>query len=241
VADRPIIFSAPMVRALLDGRKTQTRRVLKPQPERAVVEGEELPVGVLHAAGERLPRVTIGRVITRQEIRFAPGDRLWVREACALWMTRDGKLVLPPDEDGPVYRATEPEDNWRAMLSDQKTLREINCGKSCRTGNWAVRNSIFMPRWASRLTLIVESVKVERLQDISEADAWAEGIEALDGALDDKIRAIASSQSMMLEDARTTYAALWESINGPDSWAANPWVAAISFRVIRANIDRGGV
>lgn len=81
--DIPIIFSAPMVQALLDSRKTMTRRLLKPQTVPAVVDGEPLPVTVFQIDGER-PRVAIGRCVTCQEVRFAPGDRLWVRENWAL-------------------------------------------------------------------------------------------------------------------------------------------------------------
>jgi hypothetical protein len=88
-----------------------------------------------------------------------------------------------------------------------------------------------MPRWASRILLEIVSVRVERLQDISEKDCWAEGIEAVDGLLDDmKIYEAARRMNRPFEDAAPTYAALWESINGTGSWDANPWVWVVEFR-----------
>jgi hypothetical protein len=226
MTDRPIIFSGPMIRALLDGRKTMTRRVLKPQP---VQDGDMWRLDDI-IWFENSFHVSDGQNIARK-IRYAPGARLWVRETCGLWMMRDGKLIRPPDGDGVVYRATEPEKNWAAMLADQKTLRDMNCGRSSRTGNWAVRSCIHMPRWASRLTLIVESVKVERLQEISASDCFREGSPRPDMAR------CWGSEVTIRDNARIAFRKIWEGINGPDSWSANPWVAAIGFHVVKANID----
>jgi hypothetical protein len=181
VTDRPILFSAPMVRALLDGRKTQTRRVLKPQ--------------LLFDAAD----VCIGQALAP---KFDPGDRLWVRE----------KLSY----------------NWQAAAWDYAA--DGSWVKACRLPDpsperyrQGVLASMFMPRWASRLTLLVTDVRVQRLQDISERDALAEGV-ALAG--------LAGVEPV------GAFALLWMSINGPDAWAENPWVAAISFDVVRANIDQ---
>ncbi|MCW2242211.1 hypothetical protein [Azospirillum canadense] len=196
--DLPIIFSAPMVRALLDGRKTQTRRILKPQPETFLDEhGEALPIGLLHVEGDPRPRVTIGRVVTLQEVRYAVGDRLWVREAWA--------NIAP----GIYYRATDE----RAAPAGTK---------------W--RPSIHMPRWASRITLVVEGVRVQQLQDISPDDAQAEGVQ--------KCHLNWSADGETFGGTpRDAFSALWDSINGPSAWDANPAIVALTFRVIRTNID----
>lgn len=185
MSDKPIIFSAPMVRALLDGRKTQTRRILKP------------PYGTLEfqANGTWKPICT----------KFFPGDRLWVREACATWV---GEL-----KDA-AYRADETDAEWENLRHD------------ARLGFWKIRPSIHMPRWASRLTLIVTDVRVQRLQDISRGDAMEEGCpfaNMADGP-----------------DPRDWFTTLWNSIHGPKAWGANPWVCAISFTVTPQNIDQIG-
>lgn len=177
MTDRPIIFSAPMVRALLAGTKTQTRRVLNP----------------------------------RKGARRA-GDRLWVREAWA-------QPALCP----PQYRATSTE---RIGYWDP------------RIGPWA--SPIHMPRWASRLTLIVESVKVERLQDISEDDARAEGVCAFVESLDEVPWGTISQKDrdalvlVTYGSAVNAFAHLWDTLHGPTD---NLWVAAYTFRVEKRNID----
>lgn len=191
MTDRPSIFSAPMIRALLDGRKTQTRRVLKP------------PYGTLEylGGGQWRPICT----------KLFPGDRLWVRETVALWTGAHRDTV---------YRADESAEEWANLKHDADL------------GFWTVRPSIHMPRWASRLTLIVTDVRVQRLQEISEDDAIAEGIH----------RNLSNWYPIPGVDgsgttARAAFAGLWNSIHGPDAWDANPWVAAITFDVKRGNID----
>lgn len=168
--ERPIILSGPMVRAILAGAKTQTRRVVKPQ-----------------AMGQWGPVVPCpyGR----------PGDRLWVREA---WRPVHGGY----SDLGARYRADFERDQtvWRP--------------------------SIHMPRWASRITLEVTGVRVERLQDISEADAQAEGSFEWAAEQDTPVRD--------LDEARLVYLQLWQSINGPASWDADPWVWVVEFRRLPA-------
>lgn len=214
---KPILFSGPMVRALLDGRKTMTRRVLNPQPESLVDrDGGALQVGLLHVEGEPLPRITQGRCITRQQVRFAPGDLLWVRETwrCNGWAS-DLATIMYGASKGDGYTAMTEQ-----YPVEGKTPVRV-------TGKW--RPSIHMPRWASRITLAVTAVKVERLQDISEADAEAEGAAPVLVPPD-------GGSAPHVEGFR----ALWNSINGPAAWDANPWVAAVSFDGHHVNVDAKG-
>lgn len=195
MTDRPILFSAPMVRALLEGRKTQTRRILPPAAQSRY---RETPAGVDVDCGFMgwQPAETVlseARWVSAKGALppYAPGDRLWVREAFS-------------------YADHLPETVW--YWADGK-VAAFDC---CRP-----KPSIHMPRWASRLTLVVTDVRVQRLQDISRDDCIAEGAPPPDGAY----------------SMRDSFRMLWEGINGAGSWDANPWVAAISFVVHRANID----
>ena len=201
MADRPIIFSAPMVRALLDGRKTQTRRVLK---KPAAIDA----LAVFGPAFMTLP----GNV---DLIGYAPGDRLWVREAVC-WVSGWGWRYRADNDDLAEKRETGEVSRWRP--------------------------SIHMPRWASRLTLTVTDVRVQRLQDISEADAVAEGIQRLIGSKGPNYftREISGkwSGSFNAPTAAEVYSDLWNSLHGPGAWDANPWVVALTFTVQRGNIDQ---
>ena len=181
---RPILFSAPMVRALLNGSKTQTRRVVKPQHLKFF---DQSAVDMLGAWDKRpLP---YGQ----------PGDRLWVRETW--WHDEEDNSI--------IYRVDANSD----IVDVNK--HETGLAKY----NW--RPSIFMPRAASRITLEITAVRVERLQDISEADALAEGVTA-------------KKTPDACYTAREAYAVLWESINDPGSWDLNPWVWVIEFKKVTA-------
>lgn len=205
--ERPILFSAPMVRALLDGSKTQTRRVVKPQPsngwkfEAPPVFGRitsphpkqgRFGVFIRHGVGTDFPQVDLIPCPYGQ-----PGDRLWVRETWAY-----GIHALSSNDheaEGPwVYAADNPKAHGR--LCDR----------------W--RPSIHMFRPASRITLEITSVRVERLKDISRGDAMAEGCPFPNMAKGD--------------DPRQWYTALWEQINGEGSWKANPWVWVVEFKKV---------
>lgn len=194
--ERPILFSAPMVRAILEGRKTQTRRVVKQQPhaandpQHAALRG----AGWVWMAHDDRPSYTFATGDFRCPYG-APGDRLWVRET---WAKAESPLI-----DETFYRADGEVDGRQRAFSYVK-----------REPRW--RPSIHMPRWASRIDLEVTGVHVERLQDISEADALAEGVapEAPD-------------------ECALAFRRLWESINGPDSWAADPWVWVVEFKRIK--------
>lgn len=163
--ERPILFSGPMVRAILDGRKTVTRRVVKHVPP------EGTPVHLCPYG--------------------SPGDRLWVRET---WFNSRGDDSMPTH-----YRADDRIEDLQIK--------------------W--KPSIFMPRWASRITLVLKSVRVERLQDITEEDAKQEGCEPTN--LSD---AYAKCEYLL---ARNRFREVWTKINGPASWDANPWVWRLEF------------
>lgn len=245
MADKPILFSGPMVRALLAGSKTQTRRVLKPKPS-AFAGNPVPPEGrswVAKSRDEPYFAMHDDQVhwcwwdeYNRQgpdwiKLRIAKGDRLYVREAwrCNGWAT-DVATVM--------YRASEDE-GYTAMTEQYP----VGGKKPMRvTGTW--RPGIHMPRWASRLTLTVTDVRVERLQDCTEADALAEGMtqataEAIMGP--DELALYAATHIVCPEArGRILYETIWDHINGAGAWALNPWVAAYSFTVHRGNIDQMG-
>lgn len=201
MTDRPILFSAPMVRALLAGTKTQMRRVIRPRhnPNRpSLFDGTWSDSYVLDPDNQKW---------RDDAYPWRVGDRLWVREA---WRTERTFDEVRP-RDLPIFE-----------LPGLPIFYEANDnGQTSTWGNpWGEkrRPSMFMLRWASRLTLVVTGVKVERLQDISEEDAQAEGCDG--GSL-----------------CVPVFRDLWKSINGPGSWEANPWVVALTFSVHKQNID----
>ncbi|KSV95423.1 hypothetical protein [Sinorhizobium sp. GL28] len=234
MTDHPILFSGPMVRALLDGRKTQTRRTLGQFDVFRHEDGSEAPVSCLHVEGEPLPRVTIGRVVIERKLKAAVGDRLWVKETHARVGDNGDDHMACPDLTRLVYYRA---DDVQPELS-----------------RW--RPSIFMRRQDSRLTLIVTDVRVERLQDISEPDAIAEGVpEHLEGNTGEEMYCqtchgngvhgafgrdfgVIEVDCQECVTAKQKYLALWNHINGHGAWETNPWVAAYTFRVIKQNIDK---
>lgn len=233
--ERPILFSGPMVRAILDGRKTQTRRIIKPQPQRCEAYGRE-EAFCPDAAYSREPGSTMqGMAVDPRRWWCAnaggprtahvcpygqPGDRLWVRETWA--------LENPPEDGELLIWQADRSAAWRSHLGERFRL-----APNYQPNRW--RPSIYMPRWASRLTLEVVSVRVERLHDISEEDAKAEG--ACEWGLENERHEEAWARwtrildsSTRVGSARGAFAALWTSINGPKSWDANPWVWCVEFR-----------
>lgn len=198
VAERPILFSGAMVRALLSGKKTQTRRAVKPRKD---------PDYGCHLA----PCEIAGDEHQARLCPYGqPGDRLWVREAFIhepadyCW---EASVSIPCRPALTVYRA-DAEDP--------------------RGGRWTP--SIHMPRRLSRITLEIAGVRVERLQDISEADALAEGVpnQPVLGGYSAR-----EGCKWLPPEPVAEFARLWELINGPGSWDANPWVWVVSFRMAR--------
>lgn len=195
--ERPILFSAPMVRVLLDGSKTQTRRVV-------------------NAKHLKFFDQSAGDMLAQWEQRPAPyglpGDRLWVRETWAY-----GRHALGTKD-------YEREGRWVYAADGAAALQNRLCDK------W--RPSIHMFRAASRITLEITGVRVERLQAISEADAIAEGCtKNHNGYFWGGPHAVSGLKQMAT--AVSAYRDLWESINGPGSWDTNPWVWVIEFKVVK--------
>lgn len=202
--ERPILFSAPMVRALLAGTKTQTRRVVNPQ-------GAILTDSIARGLGVQPP--------ARQNQPVIPcpygviGDRLYVREAFYF----GGKRIA--DNGTPwVFLAYAERPKTTVLHPTLTQFDKIKFADESPEKPWRemkLRPGIHLPKWAIRLTLEIVGVRVERLQDISESDACWEGIEIPED-----------------HDYVAAYRRLWESINGPDSWALNPWVWVVEFKKI---------
>jgi hypothetical protein len=191
MSSRGIIFSKPMVRALLAGIKTQTRRKLKFQPDQP-------------AALPPLSACPYGK----------PGDRLWVREA---WRTLRDYDHLPPGKMAPDTPVLYEADRDRSVPSFEP-------GR--------LRQGMFMPRWASRMELEITDVRLQRLQDISEQDAAAEGVQVVrDGVTEDDY--LADEEDEDLLGAVDLYRAVWESLHGVGSWDQNPWIWVVTIRTVQ--------
>lgn len=199
--ERPILFSAPMVRAVLNGSKHQTRRVVKGFALELLAPDNFTPEYVALPENGNSP------------FGYA-GDRLWVREA---WRTVAGADDIAPRN-----------------LMNVESFTHYEADKSKPSGMGKLRPSMFMPRWASRINLEITGVRVERLQDISEADAIAEGVEPIpytgENAGPNKFSILLDGCWFNAPTAVEVYSILWESINGEGSWAANPWVWVVEFK-----------
>ncbi|HCC5915891.1 hypothetical protein [Klebsiella pneumoniae] len=228
--ERGMIFNGEMVRALLDGRKTQTRRIMKAQPSEdftpmnmaleADYKARWYTPGIVDKDGYLQPAgKEVFGVANENEGYSCPfgavGDRIWVRET---W----DRYNIDQDSHDMAYRATIPED-WP------------------ESGRW--RPSIHMPRWASRITLEITDVRVERLNAISEQDAQSEGVhtEVWDqtvvarnyAAIDEFFQFWSEDMPHYVEMNqlyRSSFRSLWESIYGAENWQANPWVWVIEFK-----------
>lgn len=204
--ERPIIFSGPMVRAIMEGRKTQTRRVVKLRDRTATYsdfDDDGWPMSMDECGDWHRDPCPYG----------VPGDRLYCKETFA-----HGAM-------GPIFRADwgDPVGNNYPAHPSAVWLSGIQkaCGADVLSHEW--KSPIHMPRRLSRITLEIESVRVERLQEISEADAMAEGItETFDSPGGCHERTTASEH----------FRYLWESIHGTDKWALNPWVWVLSFKKV---------
>ena len=239
MSDKGIIFSAPMVRALLDGRKTQTRRLLTsarvfatPESQAFTLKGPELKRALQgadrwrHLGGTgwfweadafdyQAPATRTGWMA---HLPYAPGDRLYVREAWKVETRFDDVAGGKLPRSAPIYHLESPAEPTP------------ECAGRYRQGR-------FMPRWASRLTLLVTDVRVQRLQDIRSHEARAEGLEWVSPTYG--ISGLAGSWDA---DPRTAFAKLWNSLHDKpgERWEDNPWIVAVTFDVKHGNIDRIG-
>lgn len=228
--ERPILFSGAMVRAILSGQKTQTRRVVKHRWPHLWQEPWYATGCVLDDLPGQTGAFMEFRHRSQDEAGFSgspastlvpcpygqPGDRLWVRECFA-------------DEAG----------GTRKFAGEHIYYRADGDGVDLQGGRW--KPSIHMPRWACRIVLEIVSVRVERLQDISESDALAEGILAdsfeHNGQRyfrDYRLTDAEASTQPALTCPRESFRSLWESINDPESWQANPWVWVVEFKKVAA-------
>lgn len=271
---RPILFAAPMVRALLEDRKTQTRRVVKPQP---YVNGYKFTGQDILCHEDNLPPSAMLLDIGRGANRYTtsdlegwetscpfgvPGDLLWVRETwCGKANPESG--IVEWNEDGHTYPIHYQADGDDVVaVDDDGFKRFLDNGRAASP--W--KPSIHMPRWASRLTLKITEVRVLRLQEISAEDCIAEGLLRVTGdglgpraghkwigdgfhggrhskagaplfhtsTPDGRCRCQANGSS----PAQCAFSDLWDSLHRADeAWAANPWVWALTFEVLHANVD----
>ena len=231
-SERPILFSGPMVRAIMEGRKTQTRRVVKwPANVLADAVDRVLPAPYYgHGArGAFVPVDKGGGIATKPFAAHhvdcpygVPGDRLWVREMWAKSSCNRGQGVIryAADDSARFVLAEDGgEGDWCGLagVADSSRCQPVD--------RW--RPSIHMPRWACRLVLEVVNRRVERVQAISEADAIADGCFPVD-----RLYQPPNSKN---DYARVQFAFLWDSINGEGSWAENPWVWVVEFKRVGAS------
>jgi hypothetical protein len=237
--ERPILFSGPMVRALLDGSKTQTRRVVKRQPHDDVgpITVAHYEPTVVNWRGEEEPGSVIFGAYSEDgswgcKSPFgAPDDHLWVRESGILM-----KLLGVMERPG-LFRHDVPTtptvghywvEETRAAGASYNVAGCSRASALLSSGGAKVCPSIHMPRWASRITLEITGVRVERLQDITESDAHNEG--AIHGPL---LPMGWSKAGCVGDDAamRSRFAVLWDGLAAPGSdWDANPWVWVVEFK-----------
>lgn len=211
--ERGVIFNAEMVRAIIEGRKTQTRRVMKIQP---VLCGRFYKAyGTEWSEGVKFVPAIPGHSLSANCPLGSVGDRLWVRETFRVHSSTNDFATL-------VYQASE-RSSWTGQT---RRIPIAACKKPVSLESWIP--SIHMPRWASRITLEIIGVRVERLNDISQKDAQEEGMAASHPSVD------AVARDLGYPDfPRSAFAQLWQSIYGSGSWLFNPWVWVIEFRALK--------
>lgn len=240
----PMLFSPAMVEALLAGRKTETRRILNPQPETYQNDaGETCDIYPFKVEGQTRSRIASGfggsGVLTTQECRAEVGDLIWVKEAhyaFGWWETTDELTKKTHKPKRLFVRCSAKPVSFEAPA-------DVMTGQPEHQSGWYKRSSLFLPKLDSRLTLRVTSFNIERLHDIDEAGAIAEGVERVSTevrgpqngyAFVDYAEPIYAFKG---SDAATqSYRTLWNSINGPDAWSANPWIDVTKFDVNKKNV-----
>ena len=228
---KPILFSGAMVRAILEGRKTQTRRIVKPRPDNWIRPfPDEAPEPYWNVGGFRLRSDATNPLRPKHPV----GSEMWVRETHSVVA-----LFCDHHEDhtSSAYRIEYRAGGERHIDYDGPRGGDTKYAQAYnrQRGEW--RPSIFMHRWASRITLEVTEVRVQRLQHISEEDAMAEGcVRVREGCY--VFRGTRSDLAGLGQgSAVMAYACLWDEINGADSWNANPWVWVYTFERVREMPD----
>lgn len=240
VREHPILFSAPMVRAILDGRKTQTRRVVK---RTKAPECDLLTAPQWAKPGEAVflesANPVRGLTLLCRCPYGVPGDRLWVKETHYAFGHWEPVAFSKPRKRKGRQRWKFVPDSSEIRYDAPTDFRKGRHAKDPGTPAWHKRSSLHMPRKASRLTLEITGVRVERLQDISTNDAHAEGYQResfyreLDKA--ERIGSLARLTGSKADNPpKKWYSDLWDSINRKGSWAANPWVWVVEFRRVEA-------
>lgn len=223
--ERPVIFNGEMVRAILDGRKTQTRRVMKVQPKQHDHKNYDAPWACkspnyynTHEADWACRYCGEGIGMDGRSVYRCPfgqvGDRLWVRETF-MGLTGTGIEATTGRFEGFTYRADTPAGSYGDEVRKEYGLK------------WTP--SLHMPRKACRILLEITAVRVERLNDISEEDAKAEGVKPAGDMLPDYPDTFLTPKGDFAA-AKVAFQRLWQSIYGEESWAVNPWVWVIEFK-----------
>ncbi|WP_075183545.1 hypothetical protein [Pantoea sp. 1.19] len=219
--ERPILFSTQRVAALLSGQQTQTRRIMKSFAFSRGQDNHEGCYGFDVTSHHQQGFYALGMEDVNRHCPFGqPGDRLWVRET---WRGP----VVPPERLEEYARAPDTfrQARWCQYLADRGSAIAAETDRDA--AGW--QTAVHMPRWASRLHLQIDAVRVERLHDISEADVVAEGIGPGHHFLNQFFAEPGSAPS-----ARTRYKQYWEKHYGPNSWNVNPWVWVIDFHILPA-------
>lgn len=241
MTDIPIIFSAPMVQALLAGRKTMTRRLLytKHKARDGVTQSGTFlrdhppPRGPLSPAGFPTDIGPDEYWTLSGWHKVRAGDRLWVREnfwQFGRWQgsKKAGKVSYtfePRIQAGDLRYAADDNSASMPLVSNRGKFGQSEPA-------WHLRPNIFLERQHSRLTLVVTATKIEKLQDITEADAMAEGVERATAGHGET-----GGMSYIIKTFRTGFVWVWAQLHGAESWLANPEVVALTFTVHKQNID----
>jgi hypothetical protein len=212
-----ILFKAPMVRALLDGSKTQTRRPIKPAPEMVTDKCTE------PWAGDPAALLRLLEASKRRCPYGQPGDRIWVRETFFAYGRWETRFSTKKGRDEWHFVDMTPDCDRAYQYDADAPGLPLAQGRGGALPGWYKRPAIFMPRWASRILLEITSVRVERLQDISDTDIQAEGAkcELAEGRF-------SCLGGKYLMPWRSKWRDLWESTGG--DWDANPWLWVIEFK-----------
>jgi hypothetical protein len=221
---KPILFSTPMVQAILAGTKSQTRRIV---PEYLQIYNTVTK----HITSGEFDFHFDGGVGQYVKPKYQPGDILYTKEAYYAYGYWETKGVTKTGKPKKVFIDITLPDFDYLYLTGSPTPEKIETGMTNQIG-WYKRNSLFMPREACRLFLEITDIRVERLQDISEEDAISEGVEKLGNILLWTYKDYLTNNQVRQYSARQSYMSLWDKINGPGSWEKNPFVWKITFKKI---------